>query len=153
MATLMMGLCMKMPITTSLNQRSFFKGSTHISIPSNSTSISTTTSHPSYIPVRALKKIQGKVVCATSDKTVSVEVVRLAPHPKYKKRIRIKRKFQAHDPENKFKVGDLVQLNKCAPVSKTKAFLALPVPPRKSSPKVPAAVPEELSLPLESATA
>ncbi|XVF86638.1 hypothetical protein PTKIN_Ptkin18bG0058600 [Pterospermum kingtungense] len=79
-------------------------------------------------PIRAMKSMQGKVVCATNDKTVSVEVVRLAPHPKYKRRVRKKRKFQAHDPDNQFKVGDLVHLEKTRPISKTKTFLAVPVP-------------------------
>lgn len=88
-------------------------------------------------------------MCATNDKTVNVEVVRLAPHPKYKRRVRKKKKFQAHDPDNQFKVGDWVQLEKCRPISKTKAFLAVVPQGRNiSPPKV--AVPAELSIPLES---
>lgn len=71
--------------------------------------------------------MQGRVVCATNDKTVAVEVVRLAPHPKYKRRVRKKKKYQAHDPDNQFKVGDVVQLEKCRPISKTKTFLAVAV--------------------------
>jgi len=76
--------------------------------------------------------MEGKVVRTTNDKTVSVEVTRLAPHPKYKRRIRMKKKYQAHDPENVFKVGDFVQLCKIKPISKNKNFLAVPVPPRNS---------------------
>eukprot|EP00262_Sarcandra_glabra_P006678 TRINITY_DN190_c2_g1_i1.p1 TRINITY_DN190_c2_g1~~TRINITY_DN190_c2_g1_i1.p1 ORF type:complete len:157 (-),score=25.83 TRINITY_DN190_c2_g1_i1:207-677(-) len=108
---------------------------------------------PSYLPpIRAMKKMQGRVVCATNDKTVAVEVVRLAPHPKYKRRIRLKKKYQAHDPDNQFKVGDVVQLEKSRPISKTKAFVAVPVvsknkPPKPSDPPV---VPQELGLPLQS---
>lgn len=71
--------------------------------------------------------MQGRVVCATNDKTVAVEVVRLAPHPKYKRRVRMKKKYQAHDPDNVFKVGDVVRLEKSRPISKTKSFVALPV--------------------------
>lgn len=85
-------------------------------------------SAPSFLPViRAMKLMQGRVVCATSDKTVAVEVVRLAPHPKYKRRVRKKKKYQAHDPDNQFKVGDLVQLEKSRPISKTKTFIAVPI--------------------------
>ncbi|KAK7402295.1 hypothetical protein VNO78_14448 [Psophocarpus tetragonolobus] len=84
--------------------------------------------------IKAMKSMQGKVVCATNDKTVAVEVVRLAPHPKYKRRERKKKKYQAHDPDNQFNVGDLVLLQKTRPISKTKAFLALPVPKRPSNP-------------------
>lgn len=98
-----------------------------------------------------MKTLQGKVVCATSDKTVAVEVVRLAPHPKYKRRVRKKKKYQAHDPDNQFKVGDVVQLEKSRPISKTKTFLAVPLPSRNSKKKAAEEdVPKELGIPLES---
>lgn len=96
-----------------------------------------------------MKKMQGRVVCSTNDKTVSVEVVRLDPHPKYKKLIRKKKKYQAHDPENQFKVGDMVQLERSRPISKTKCFLALPVPPRNRNKKEDNDN-NELGVPLES---
>lgn len=103
---------------------------------------------PSILPqINAMKSMQGKVVCSTNDKTVAVEVVRLAPHPKYKRRVRKKKKYQAHDPDNQFKVGDIVQLQKTRPISKTKAFLALPVPKRPSNKPTQ---PDELSIPFES---
>ena len=96
--------------------------------------------------------MQGRVVCATNDKTVSVEVVRLDPHPKYKRRVRKKKKYQAHDAENKFKVGDVVQLERSKPISKTKTFIAVAVPPRNRKSKTEAAAPadNELGIPLES---
>ncbi|KAH6758816.1 ribosomal protein S17 [Perilla frutescens var. frutescens] len=108
---------------------------------------------PAVVPViKAMRTLQGRVVCATSDKTVAVEVVRLAPHPKYKRRVRKKKKYQAHDPLNQFKVGDVVQLEKGRPISKNKTFLAVPVPPRTASkPKGEAAPPpQDLGIPLES---
>ncbi|CAN8248505.1 unnamed protein product [Cochlearia groenlandica] len=81
-----------------------------------------------FVPIiRAMKTMQGRVVCATNDKTVAVEVVRLAPHPKYKRRVRKKKKYQAHDPDNQFKVGDVVRLEKSRPISKTKSFVAFAV--------------------------
>ncbi|KAL1551530.1 40S ribosomal protein S17 [Salvia divinorum] len=109
---------------------------------------------PSVVPViKAMRTLQGRVVCATSDKTVAVEVTRLAPHPKYKRRVRKKKKYQVHDPLNQFKVGDVVQLEKGRPVSKNKTFWAVPVPSRPSSkPEVgeEAAPPQGLGIPLES---
>ncbi|KAF5202575.1 30S ribosomal protein S17 protein [Thalictrum thalictroides] len=107
-------------------------------------------SPPSFLPpIRAMKSMQGRVVCAASDKTVAVEVVRLAPHPKYKRRVRKKKKYQAHDPENQFKVGDYVQLDKCRPISKTKTFIAVAVAAR-NTPKPKEVVPQDLGLPMES---
>ncbi|XVF74570.1 hypothetical protein PTKIN_Ptkin13bG0120300 [Pterospermum kingtungense] len=104
---------------------------------------------PTFLPpIRAMKSMQGRVVCATNDKTVSVEVVRLAPHPKYKRRVRKKKKFQAHDPDNQFQVGDYVQLEKSKPISKTKTFIAVPVPSRNG--KQGKEQTGELGIPLES---
>ncbi|KAK9060494.1 hypothetical protein SSX86_021198 [Deinandra increscens subsp. villosa] len=102
---------------------------------------------PTYLPpIRAMRSLQGRVICTTNDKTVNVEVVRLAPHPKYKRRVRKKKKFQAHDPENQFQIGDIVQLEKCKPISKKKTFLAIPVP-KRNAPKQPT---QELGIALES---
>ncbi|RLN11400.1 30S ribosomal protein S17, chloroplastic-like [Panicum miliaceum] len=80
--------------------------------------------------IEAAKQLTGRVVTTKADKTVGVEVVRLAPHPKYKRRERIKKKYQAHDPDNQFKVGDVVELRSSRPISKTKHFIAVPLPPR-----------------------
>ncbi|KAI3803400.1 hypothetical protein L1987_31551 [Smallanthus sonchifolius] len=80
-----------------------------------------------------MQSLQGRVICTTNDKTVNVEVVRLAPHPKCKRRVRKKKTFQAHDPENQFQIGDIVLLEECKPVSKKKTFLAVPVPKRTAS--------------------
>ncbi|KAL9255517.1 Small ribosomal subunit protein uS17c-like protein [Drosera capensis] len=85
---------------------------------------------PSFLTIRALKIVTGTVVFAGNDKTVSVEVTRLKVMPKYKNRMRIKKKFQAHDPDNRFKEGDVVVLEKCRPISKMKSHLALPFVPK-----------------------
>ncbi|XP_028789112.1 30S ribosomal protein S17, chloroplastic [Neltuma alba] len=89
----------------------------------------------------------SKTAPPSPSKTVAVEVVRLAPHPKYKRRVRKKKKYQAHDPENQFKVGDLVQLEKSRPLSKTKTFVAVAVPPRGSKKDEASG---EIGIPLES---
>ncbi|KAK9102697.1 hypothetical protein Sjap_019951 [Stephania japonica] len=126
----------------------FLHGSSPIHLLKNPSS-SLPTKTPSLPVIRAMKSMQGRVVCAASDKTVAVEVVRLWQHPKYKRRIKKKKKYQAHDPQNQFSVGDYVQLQKSRPISKTKAFVAVPVV-AKNKPKAVEAVPPELGLPLES---
>ncbi|XP_074275989.1 small ribosomal subunit protein uS17c [Silene latifolia] len=144
----------KPPLTSSKPTTTFLHGS--LSNTFSTLSISSTSPPPSTITtktltIKAMKSMQGKVVCATNDKTVAVEVTRLAPHPKYKRRVRKKKRFQAHDPDNIFKVGDLVQLEKCRPISKTKTFLAVKPQARKVSPVAADVVaPNELGLPLQS---
>ncbi len=66
--------------------------------------------------------MEGIVVGNKADKTISVKVERLVKHPIYKKIIKRSNKFAAHDPENRFKEGDKVQIIECAPISKTKTW-------------------------------
>ncbi|VFQ66918.1 unnamed protein product [Cuscuta campestris] len=118
---------------------------------SNPTSSSPSPRASAFAPaIRAMRSMQGRVVCTANDKTVAVEVVRLVPHPKYQRRVRKKKRFQAHDPLNQFKVGDLVQLEKSRPISKTKAFVAIASPPRNQSKRKEEGESQELGLPLES---
>ena len=64
--------------------------------------------------------LQGVVVSDACDKTVTVRVDRKVRHPLYKKFIQRSRKFAAHDEENKHKVGDVVRIRECRPLSKRK---------------------------------
>ena len=66
--------------------------------------------------------LQGEVVSDKSDKTVVVKVERTYKHPLYKKYIKKDKKYSVHDENNKFKIGDFVQIRECAPKSKTKTF-------------------------------
>ena len=59
------------------------------------------------------------------DKTVVVKVERRVMHPIYKKFIRRSKKYAAHDEQNQFKVGDVVRIRECVPVSKTKTWEVL----------------------------
>jgi small subunit ribosomal protein S17 len=59
------------------------------------------------------------------DKTVVVKVERRVMHPIYKKFIRRSKKYAAHDELNQFKVGDIVRIRECAPLSKTKTWEVL----------------------------
>ena len=54
--------------------------------------------------------LQGVVVSDKADKTVVVDVERRFTHPILKKTVRRTKKYQAHDPENRFKVGDRVTI-------------------------------------------
>ncbi len=66
--------------------------------------------------------LQGTVVSDKSDKTVTVLVERKVMHPIYKKFIKVSKKFAAHDSENKSKIGDIVKIRECLPISKNKSF-------------------------------
>ncbi len=69
----------------------------------------------------------GIVKKKSGDKTVAVEVERVYQHPVYKKTIRAKRKFLAHNPDNKAEVGDSVRIKSVRPISKTKRWLVVDV--------------------------
>ena len=68
------------------------------------------------------KTLQGTVVSDAMDKTVVVEVGRFEQHPKYKKFYTISKKYHAHDEENKYKIGDTVEIVETRPISKKKSF-------------------------------
>ena len=68
--------------------------------------------------------LQGKVVSnkPAGGKTVVVEVERRVLHPKYKKFVRSRAKYHAHDEKNAHKVGDQVRISECPPKSKLKRW-------------------------------
>ena len=66
--------------------------------------------------------LTGKVTSSKSDKTITVVVERKIMHPMYKKFVTKSKKFAAHDSENKYKVGDVVDIQECVPISKNKRF-------------------------------
>ena len=66
--------------------------------------------------------VKGHVVSDKADKTISVLIYRLMKHPKYKKYIRRKSVFKAHDEKNEAKKGDLVSIYATRPLSKTKRW-------------------------------
>jgi small subunit ribosomal protein S17 len=68
------------------------------------------------------KVLKGVVVSDKMDKTITVSVSRFVKHPKYGKFYQIKKKYKVHDPENKFKVGDEVEIIETRPISKDKNF-------------------------------
>ncbi|MCF7790831.1 MAG: 30S ribosomal protein S17 [Victivallales bacterium] len=68
------------------------------------------------------KKREGIVVSDCQDKTIVVEVTRRTAHPRYKKVVKLSKKYYAHDEENKAKVGDKVIIAETRPVSKNKCW-------------------------------
>ena len=66
---------------------------------------------------------QGVVVSDKMDKTVVVLVERLVQHTKYKKYTRQRKKYKAHDPENRCKTGDVVAIVETRPLSREKHWL------------------------------
>jgi len=69
--------------------------------------------------------LQGIVVSDKADKTVVVDVERRFTHPILKKTVRRTKKYQAHDPENTYKVGDRVLIEESKPISKTKKWVVV----------------------------
>lgn len=70
----------------------------------------------------AARTLVGKVIRDRMDKTVTVLVERSVKHPLYKKYIRRRTKLHAHDEDNTCKTGDLVSIEECRPIAKTKAW-------------------------------
>ncbi|MFA6476260.1 MAG: 30S ribosomal protein S17 [Candidatus Paceibacterota bacterium] len=72
--------------------------------------------------IKNKKVLKGKVVSDKMDKTVVVEIKRFVKHPKYGKFFNLSKRHKAHDPENKAKIGDEVEIRECRPLSKDKHF-------------------------------
>ena len=68
------------------------------------------------------KSRTGTVVSDVNDKTIVVEIVRQAPHRLYHKVIRRTKRYHVHDPENRATMGDIVRIEECRPISKTKRW-------------------------------
>jgi small subunit ribosomal protein S17 len=70
--------------------------------------------------------LQGTVVSDTNEKTIVVRVDRAFTHPVLKKTVRRSKKYHAHDEANAAKVGDVVWIEECPPVSKNKRWTLVP---------------------------
>ena len=67
----------------------------------------------------------GTVVSDKGDKTVTVRVDRRVKHPLYGKIIRRSKKYHAHDEGNAHSVGELVRIEECKPISKSKTWTVI----------------------------
>jgi small subunit ribosomal protein S17 len=77
----------------------------------------------------------GKVTSAKMEKTIVVEVQRLVQHPKYRRVLRISKKFYAHDEKREAKQGDTVIISSARPLSRLKRWRLKQVLTRKASAK------------------
>jgi len=68
------------------------------------------------------RTVIGKVVSNKMQKTIIVQVERKVMHPLYGKYMRKFSKMCAHDSDNVCKIGDVVQIQMCRPISKTKSW-------------------------------
>ena len=66
--------------------------------------------------------MQGTVVSDKADKTIVVRVDRRFMHSLYKKVIRRSKRYAAHDETNTHKIGDVVRIQECRPISKRKCW-------------------------------
>jgi small subunit ribosomal protein S17 len=82
--------------------------------------------------------LTGRVTSAKMEKTIVVEVLRLVQHPKYRRVVRISKKFYAHDEQRQAKPGDTVRIVASRPISKLKRWRLKEVVARNTSEEVKA---------------
>ena len=68
------------------------------------------------------KTLRGTVVSDKMQETAVVQVNRFVKHPKYKKYLKRAKRYKVHNANNKAKMGDVVTIRACRPLSKTKSF-------------------------------
>ena len=73
------------------------------------------------------KTVTGIVASNSGNKSIRVTIEYKVRHPKYNKYMRRRTKFAVHDERNEAKVGDLVEITECRPLSKTKSWRVLRV--------------------------
>ncbi len=77
---------------------------------------------PEASAINTRRRIIGRVVSDKMNKTVVVEVVRYKMHPLYKKYVRVRKRYKAHDEANTYRVGDRIEMIEHSPYSKEKRF-------------------------------
>ena len=80
-----------------------------------------------------ITELVGKVTSAKMEKTIVVEVTRLVQHPKYRRVIRISKRFYAHDEKREAKQGDTVRISASRPLSRLKRWRLKEVLTRNAS--------------------
>ena len=78
---------------------------------------------PATKPQGFRRKLVGRVTSNKMDKTVTVEVIRDSMDPVYKKYVRQRERFKAHDATNQYKIGDRVEITEHRPISRDKRWL------------------------------
>jgi small subunit ribosomal protein S17 len=85
-------------------------------------STETTSQAPAVEKKPARKERTGQVLASKMQKTIVVRVERRVPHPKFKKIVRVHKKFYAHDEKGEAKAGDRVLIRETPPLSKLKRW-------------------------------
>lgn len=70
------------------------------------------------------RTLVGKVVSDKRAKTITVLIERRTKHELYGKIVARTSKYHAHDEKGEYKMGDIVEISECRPISKTKAWVA-----------------------------
>ena len=78
------------------------------------------------VPEKSPRKV-GVVKSDARDKTRKVAISFSVKHPKYGKYVRKRTVLHVHDEENVSKIGDMVEVAECRPISKTKSWVLLKV--------------------------
>jgi small subunit ribosomal protein S17 len=73
------------------------------------------------------RTLSGRVTSDKMNKTVTVAIERLVKHPVYGKYVRRTTKLHVHDEHDECRIGDLVTIKQCRPLSKTKAWTLVAV--------------------------
>lgn len=71
---------------------------------------------------KKIRTLQGKVISNKMDKSATVKLDRRVKHPLYKKYVKRSTKLHIHDENNECSIGDLVAIQECRPISKTKSW-------------------------------
>ncbi len=69
-----------------------------------------------------IRTLTGRVVSDKMDKSITVLVERKVKHPLYKKYVRRSTKIHVHDENNECRTGDVVDIEECRPLSKSKSW-------------------------------
>ncbi len=78
---------------------------------------------PPVAPLKNTRTLVGKVVSDKRSKTITVLIERRTKHELYGKIVARTSKYHAHDENNECKLGDVVEISECRPISKTKAWV------------------------------
>jgi small subunit ribosomal protein S17 len=75
------------------------------------------------VAVKNTRTLVGRVVSDKRAKTITVLIERRTAHELYGKIVARSRKYHAHDEKGEYKMGDMVEISECRPISKTKAWV------------------------------
>ena len=103
----------------------------------------TQTQTPAADTRRERQVLTGRVTSAKMEKTIVVEVLRLVQHPKYRRVVRISKKFYAHDEQRQAKPGDTVRIVASRPISRLKRWRLKEIVSRSAAEEIKAEIKRE----------